>query len=61
MIFKWILFEIISAIIRIIGVLIVLWYNRRRELAADKRGAEIVGIDNMLAALQKLLELENKA
>jgi len=41
--------------------LIVLWYNRRRELAADKRGAEIVGIDNMLAALQKLLELENKA
>ena len=59
-IFKWILFEIISAIIRIIGVLIVLWYNRRRELAADKRGAEIVGIDNMLAALQKLLELENK-
>src|SRR6185437_4823808 len=61
MIFKWILFEIISAIIRIIGVLIVLWYNRRRELAADKRGAEIVGIDDMLAALRKLLELENKA
>ena len=61
MIFKWILFEIISAIIRIIGVLIVLWYNRKRELAADKRGAEIVGIDNMLAALRKLLELENKA
>ena len=58
---KWIFFEIISAIIRIMGILVILWYTRKRELAADKRGAEIVGIDDMLAALRKLLELENKA
>ena len=40
-----------------------LWAYRKRELVADKRGAEVevVGINDMLAALQKLLELENKA
>jgi heat shock protein HtpX len=60
-IIKMIIFQIITAIVRLIGILFVLWYNRKRELAADKRGAEIVGIDDMLAALRKLLELENKA
>ena len=60
-IFKEILFGIITAIMRLIGILLILWYTRKRELAADKRGAEIVGIDDMLAALRKLLELENKA
>ena len=59
-ILKWIFFQIVTGIVRLIGLLIVLWYNRKRELAADKRGAEIVGIDDMLAALRKLLELENK-
>ena len=58
---KMILFHIITAIVRLIGILFVLWYNRKRELAADKRGAEVVGIDDMLAALRKLQELENKA
>jgi len=56
-----ILFQIITGIVRLIGILIVLWYTRKRELAADKRGAEIVGVDDMLAALRKLLELENKS
>ncbi|KLL05070.1 MAG: heat shock protein HtpX [Mycoplasmataceae bacterium RV_VA103A] len=60
-IFKLIFFEILSAIMRLGGILLVLWYTRRRELAADRRGAEIVGIDDMLAALRKLLELENRA
>jgi heat shock protein HtpX len=55
-----ILFQIITIILRLIGILIVLWYNRKRELKADLRGAEIVGVDNMLATLHKLLELENK-
>jgi len=59
--FKMILFQIITGIVRLIGILIVLWYTRKRELAADKRGAEIVGVDDMLAALRKLLELENKS
>lgn len=61
LIFKVIIFQIITAILRLIGILIIFWYTRKRELAADKRGAEIVGIDDMLAALRKLLELENKA
>ena len=60
-IFRMIFFYIITAIVRLIGILFIFWYTRKRELAADKRGAEIVGIDNMLAALRKLLELENKA
>ncbi|MCE8163597.1 MAG: M48 family metalloprotease [Candidatus Moeniiplasma glomeromycotorum] len=61
MIFKIIFFQIITAMVRLMGILIVLWYNRKRELAADKRGAEIVGVNDMMAALQKLLELENRA
>ena len=60
-IFQIVLFQIITSILRLIGILIVFWYNRKRELEADLRGAEIVGVDNMLAALYKLLELENKA
>ncbi|CAG8455122.1 15935_t:CDS:2 [Cetraspora pellucida] len=40
-ILKWIFFEILSAIMRLGGILLVLWYTRKRELAADKRGAEI--------------------
>jgi len=41
--------------------MIIFWYNRKREYAADLKGAEIVGVDDMLATLRKLLELENKA
>jgi len=59
-IFVWILFRIITGIFRLVGILFVLWYNRKRELAADLRGAKIVGVDSMLATLQKLLALENK-
>lgn len=61
LILKFIFFEIITAIIRLIGVLFILWYSRKRELAADKKGAEVVGVNSMMAALKKLLELENKA
>ena len=56
-----ILFQIITGILRLIGILIVFWYNRKRELAADLRGAKIVGVDSMIATLRKLLALENKA
>lgn len=59
-VFRRIIFEIIMGIFHLIGSLIVLWYNRKRELAADYRGAKIIGVDNMLAALRKLLILENK-
>lgn len=61
LIFKAIIFQIITGVVQLMGILIVKWYTRKRELAADKKGAEIVGIDNMLAALRKLLELENRA
>ena len=59
--FLMILFHIIAGIFRLIGVMIIFWYNRKREYAADLKGAEIVGVDDMLATLRKLLELENKA
>jgi len=55
------LFRLIAGIFRLIGVIIILWYNRKREYAADLRGAEIVGVDDMLATLRKLLALENKS
>jgi heat shock protein HtpX len=60
-ILKVIFFEIITAVIRLVGVLFILWYNRKRELAADKKGAEVVGVNSMMATLKKLLELENKS
>lgn len=59
-ILSMILFRIITAILRLIGLLVVLWYNRKREFEADLRGAEIVGAEDMLSTLHKLLELENK-
>jgi heat shock protein HtpX len=55
-----ILFQIITGIFRLIGMLFVLWYNRKRELAADLRGAKIVGVNDMLATLRKLSALEKK-
>jgi len=58
---RLLVFKIITNFIRFIGLLIVLWYNRKRELVADLRGAKIVGIDNMMTSLKKLLELENKS
>ena len=45
---------------RLLGVLVILWYNRKRELDADLQGAKIIGLDNMLKTLRKLLYLENK-
>ena len=58
--FKIIFFHIIAGILRLIGIMFVFWYIRKRELEADLRGAKIVGIDNMLSTLRKLLALENK-
>jgi Zn-dependent protease with chaperone function len=60
-IFKYLLFRIITNIVRFIGILLVLRYNRKRELAADLQGAKIVGVNTMLVTLKKLLALENKA
>lgn len=64
-IFKWflklILFQIISGLFQLMGVLLVMWYSRKRELAADVRGAKITGVNSMLATLRKLLALENQA
>ncbi|WNE40929.1 MAG: Protease HtpX [Mycoplasmataceae bacterium] len=58
---KFLFFRIITAFMRLVGILFILWYNRKRELAADKKGAEVVGINSMMSALNKLLELENKS
>ena len=53
-------FQIILMVFQLIGLLLIRWYTRKRELAADLRGAQIVGVDNMLATLKKLLALENR-
>ncbi|CAI2161760.1 1320_t:CDS:2 [Funneliformis geosporum] len=59
--FLVILFHIITAIFRLIGIMVILWYNRKREYAADLKGAEIIGVNDMLSTLRKLLALENKS
>lgn len=41
----------------VLGVLaniIVMWFSRRREFAADQGGAKLAGTDNMIAALEDL-------
>jgi heat shock protein HtpX len=59
-IFKFVFFQMVANIMRLLGILIIFWYNRKRELDADLQGAKIVGLDNMLKTLRKLLYLENK-
>lgn len=60
LIFFYILYHIISAILRVIGMLFIFAFIRSRELKADQKGAEIVGADTMIATLRKLMSLEKK-
>jgi len=59
-IFAYVLYIIVTIILRIIALLIVCWVTRKRELKADRKGAEIIGTDRMIATLKKLLALEKK-
>ena len=60
LIVAFILYQVVTAILRIITILIVFWFIRKRELKADLKGAKIVGYSTMIATLTKLLELEKK-
>jgi heat shock protein HtpX len=59
-IFGVLVYYIVSFILRIIAVIIVCWATRKRELKADRKGAQIVGYDCMIGTLKKLLILEKK-
>ncbi len=43
----------------ILATMIVMWFSRWREFRADKGGAELAGRKKMIAALQRLLALQN--
>ncbi|KLL04105.1 MAG: heat shock protein HtpX [Mycoplasmataceae bacterium CE_OT135] len=55
-----VVYYIVSFILQIIAIMIVCWATRKRELKADRKGAEIIGTDRMIATLKKLLALEKK-
>jgi len=59
-IFAYLLYYIVTIVLRIIALIIVCWVTRKRELKADRKGAEIIGTDRMIATLKKLLALEKK-
>lgn len=59
-IFAVLIYYVVTIILRIIATVIVCWTTRKRELKADRKGAEIVGHDCMIGTLKKLLVLEKK-
>lgn len=59
--FIWTLVDfIVNITLRISSLMFVSWFNRKRELKADEKGAEIIGVEGMIVTLQKLLDIENK-
>jgi Zn-dependent protease with chaperone function len=56
----FLVYQVVTAVLRIITILLVFWFIRKRELKADYKGAKMVGYDVMIATLTKLLELEKK-
>lgn len=55
------LFTIIFQILfMVLGSLVVMWYSRRREFAADAGGAHLAGKQKMIRALEGLKEYVNK-
>jgi len=52
-----ILFQVVFAIL---ASLVLCWYSRRREFAADMGSARFVGKKKMISALQKLAELTGR-
>lgn len=59
-IFAFLIQFIVSFILRIIATAIVCLTIRKRELKADRQGAQMVGYDCMINTLKKLLLLEKK-
>ncbi|MDN3506886.1 MAG: protease HtpX [Simkaniaceae bacterium] len=52
---SFMLFTIIfQMVFMVLGSLVVFWYSRKREYAADKGGAHLAGKEKMIAALEKL-------
>ena len=50
----WVCFVVLQITFTLLASIVVLYYSRRREYAADAGSARHVGVDKMIAALQKL-------
>ena len=50
----WICFVVLQITFTLLANIVVLYYSRRREYAADAGSARHVGVGKMIAALQKL-------
>jgi len=58
---SFMLFTIIfQMVFMVLGSLVVFWYSRKREYAADKGGAHLAGKEKMIAALEKLKIFVNR-
>lgn len=51
---------VLHIVLGIIGMLIMCWFSRYREYRADAGGAQLAGTQSMKAALQKLLDIEDR-
>ncbi len=45
---------VFQILLSILGMIVVAWFSRRREFAADSGGAQLAGRDKMIAALEGL-------
>lgn len=52
----WITTMIAEVILGILASLIVMWFSRYREFRADAGGAHLAGRENMIGALQRLMQ-----
>ena len=50
----FITYIIAELVLGVLASIIVMWFSRRREIRADRGGAELAGRESMIAALQKL-------
>ncbi len=56
----WITSIVFEILFGILASLIVFWFSRRREFAADFGGAQFVGKQKMIAALKRLQQLTDR-
>lgn len=50
----WVVVLVLQVTLGLLATLVVMWFSRQREFRADAGGAELVGRDSMIAALERL-------
>lgn len=56
----WIVSMVSELLLGMLAMMVVMWFSRYREFRADAGGASLAGRQNMIAALQRLGQANNK-